>query len=304
MRGDGRAATVRHSVGMAYLARLLSNPRGEWHVFELAGTHGAATPDGRSFPLRGSGDVGPILDAAAKGAYRRRLEELAVDLEEAERWADIERVERVGLEIDAPILTDDARAANFTNEGGVDGRTRFLTNVMGTWLISETLRQWERDGTPADLVDILRAAPFNSPVRQQANLDPFNREVEVTPGRTFRNKTEDYGFSGQVDLDVGPGTLTSITAYRQYKAGGAGDVDYNVADIFYRDDDGNSFRQFKTFTQELRFQGSAFDDRLDYLFGGYYSNEKLLLVDNSKFGSQYGTFAACRVVATVNPDSV
>ena len=64
----------------------------------------------------------------------------------------------VGLELDAPILTDDARAANFTNEGGVDGRTRFLTNVMGTWLISETLRQWERDGTPADLVDILRAA--------------------------------------------------------------------------------------------------------------------------------------------------
>lgn len=64
----------------------------------------------------------------------------------------------VGLELDAPVVTDDARAANFTNEGGVDGRTRFLTNVMGTWLISETLRQWEREGRPADLVDVLRAA--------------------------------------------------------------------------------------------------------------------------------------------------
>ena len=64
----------------------------------------------------------------------------------------------VGLELDAPVITDEAREANFTNEGGVDGRTRFLTNVMGTWLISETLRQWERDGEPANLSDVLAAA--------------------------------------------------------------------------------------------------------------------------------------------------
>jgi rhamnulokinase len=64
----------------------------------------------------------------------------------------------VGVELDAPVVTEDARAANFTNEGGVDGRTRFLTNVMGTWLISETLRQWERDGDPVELVEILQAA--------------------------------------------------------------------------------------------------------------------------------------------------
>lgn len=64
----------------------------------------------------------------------------------------------VGLELDAPILTEDAREANFTNEGGVDGTTRFLTNVMGTWLISETLRAWERQGVPVTLTDILAAA--------------------------------------------------------------------------------------------------------------------------------------------------
>ena len=102
--------------------------------------------------------------------------------------------------------------------------------------------------------------------------------AELTPGRTYRNKTTDGGVSAQVDLDVGAATLTSITAYRQYKAGGAADIDYNFADITYRDDDGNSFRQFKTFTQELRLQGSAFEDRLDFLVGGYYSNEKLKLV--------------------------
>nr|MCW2727187.1 rhamnulokinase [Aeromicrobium sp.] len=64
----------------------------------------------------------------------------------------------VGVELDAPILSDAAREANFTNEGGVDGTTRFLTNVMGTWLISQTLRAWERDGSPVVLADLLDAA--------------------------------------------------------------------------------------------------------------------------------------------------
>lgn len=55
----------------------------------------------------------------------------------------------VGVELDGPVLTEEARSANFTNEGGVDGRTRFLTNVMGTWLLSETLRSWGEDDVGA-----------------------------------------------------------------------------------------------------------------------------------------------------------
>lgn len=51
----------------------------------------------------------------------------------------------VGLELDRPVLTDAARAANFTNEGGVDGRTRFLRNVGGLWLLQECLRSWGID---------------------------------------------------------------------------------------------------------------------------------------------------------------
>ncbi|WP_432546509.1 rhamnulokinase [Kineococcus sp. SYSU DK004] len=55
----------------------------------------------------------------------------------------------VGLELAEPVLTEDARAAGFTNEGGVDGRTRFLRNVMGLWLLSESLRHWEPAATDA-----------------------------------------------------------------------------------------------------------------------------------------------------------
>ena len=71
----------------------------------------------------------------------------------------------VGVELDAPVVTAAARTANFTNEGGVDGRTRFLTNVMGTWLLSETLRTWEAAGSAVSLPALLQeAASVTAPV--------------------------------------------------------------------------------------------------------------------------------------------
>lgn len=64
----------------------------------------------------------------------------------------------VGVELDAPVLTEASRAANFTNEFGVDGRVRYLRNVMGLWLLQESLRAWERVGSPSELTPLLEAA--------------------------------------------------------------------------------------------------------------------------------------------------
>ena len=64
----------------------------------------------------------------------------------------------VGVELDAPILSEPSRLANFTNEGGVDGRIRYLRNVMGLWLLQESMRTWEAAGTPEDLQSLLIAA--------------------------------------------------------------------------------------------------------------------------------------------------
>jgi rhamnulokinase len=64
----------------------------------------------------------------------------------------------VGVELPVPVLTEASRTANFTNELGVDGSVRYLRNVMGLWLLSETLRTWDRAGTPEDLETILGAA--------------------------------------------------------------------------------------------------------------------------------------------------
>jgi rhamnulokinase len=51
-----------------------------------------------------------------------------------------------------------AQQANFTNEGGVDGRIRFLRNVMGLWILQECLRAWATDGDAPDLGELLRQA--------------------------------------------------------------------------------------------------------------------------------------------------
>lgn len=72
----------------------------------------------------------------------------------------------VGLELEQPVTSDAARAANFTNEGGAFGRVRFLHNVMGLWLLSESVRQWEKEtGTAIDLPTLLAdAAEVTTPI--------------------------------------------------------------------------------------------------------------------------------------------
>jgi rhamnulokinase len=85
----------------------------------------------------------------------------------------------VGLELDAPVLTEDARAANFTNEAGVDGSVRFLKNVMGLWLLQESLRSWNEHGLPADLETLLHEAAMVAPFGALVNPDDA---VFLAPG--------------------------------------------------------------------------------------------------------------------------
>lgn len=107
----------------------------------------------------------------------------------------------VGLELDSPVLTEDARLADFTNEGGVDGTVRFLKNVMGLWVLSESVRTWADHGLPdADLPALLAAAaeapalrtvvdvndpsllpPGDMPARIQALAERAGEPVPHTP---------------------------------------------------------------------------------------------------------------------------
>ena len=125
----------------------------------------------------------------------------------------------------------------------------------------------------------------------------YNRTIYVSPGRSFDGKTRDYGFSGEINWDLGGVKMTSITGYRHYRAGQGSDTDYSAVDILYRTPSDDVYRQFNTFTQEVRFNGSALGGKLDWLIGGFFADEKLTVRDNLKFGSQYGRFATCRIVS-------
>jgi rhamnulokinase len=77
----------------------------------------------------------------------------------------------VGVELDRPVLTDAAMEANFTNEGGVDGTVRFLRNVTGLWVLSETMRAWELRGARVDLTSLLQQAEHAEPLRSVVDID-------------------------------------------------------------------------------------------------------------------------------------
>ena len=69
-----------------------------------------------------------------------------------------------GTELDKPIVNETSMNINITNEGGFDGSTGFLKNIIGLWLIQESRRQWKREGKEYSYADIeklaLAAVPF------------------------------------------------------------------------------------------------------------------------------------------------
>ena len=64
----------------------------------------------------------------------------------------------VGVELPEPAITPEGKQANFTNEGGFGGTTRFLKNVMGLWLLQECRRTWAREGQAHSYEDLTRLA--------------------------------------------------------------------------------------------------------------------------------------------------
>ncbi|MFM1950423.1 MAG: hypothetical protein RL418_110 [Actinomycetota bacterium] len=78
----------------------------------------------------------------------------------------------LGAEIAQPILTNASRNANFTNELGVDDRIRYLKNLSGLWLLSESMRFWEESGNPQDLSVLLNEAAVIQVDAQLEVTDP------------------------------------------------------------------------------------------------------------------------------------
>jgi len=85
----------------------------------------------------------------------------------------------VGLEMERPLLTPAALAANVTNEGGVDGKVRLLGNVAGLWLVQQCRAAWRQNGRDFDYPTLVKLAASAPPLT--AFIDP-NAPEFLTPG--------------------------------------------------------------------------------------------------------------------------
>jgi rhamnulokinase len=85
----------------------------------------------------------------------------------------------VGMEIDTPIVTESARLEGFSNERGMDETFRFLHNVMGLWLLQESIRVWERQGNAIEVNALVARCEFEQPLR---SIIDINDEIFLAPG--------------------------------------------------------------------------------------------------------------------------
>lgn len=69
----------------------------------------------------------------------------------------------LGAELDAPVVNEQSLALDFTNEGGVGGKIRFLKNIFGLWLVQECRRAWERAGETVDYATLTEEAAAGAP---------------------------------------------------------------------------------------------------------------------------------------------
>ncbi|MFV0450768.1 MAG: rhamnulokinase [Propioniciclava sp.] len=85
----------------------------------------------------------------------------------------------VGLELDQPVLSDASQEMDFTNELGVDGTVRYLKNVMGLWVLSESMRTWQDAGHRIELASLLGRAASARPLDCVVDI---NDERLLPPG--------------------------------------------------------------------------------------------------------------------------
>jgi outer membrane receptor protein involved in Fe transport len=115
--------------------------------------------------------------------------------------------------------------------------------------------------------------------------DPFAR-------RTFSNRStaqdiKDKGASAEVNWDLKSlgASLTSITAWRDWRVISGQDSDFSTADIWYRSPDGRFSNEFEQVSQELRLAGVS--GKTTWLVGAFYANEDLDSLQHLAFGTQF-----------------
>lgn len=124
---------------------------------------------------------------------------------------------------------------------------------------------------------------------------PANPEDRIAfSNRAYGQIVEDKGISGEFDFELPIGTLTTVTSWRNWTNSRGQDIDYTSADLAFRDIARNN-TDLTRFSQEVRLAGAT--DRLDWLVGGFFSHEDLVLNDAIQYGQDWEAFLSNAISA-------
>jgi outer membrane receptor protein involved in Fe transport len=129
--------------------------------------------------------------------------------------------------------------------------------------------------------------------------NPYNRNAYSN--RSDLQDITDGGVSLQADYKIPnlKATLTSITAYRDWKTTAGFDADFSTADLLYLPSDDSNSNEFRQLSQEVRFAGSYAN--IDYLVGVFYAHEDLRSNTSILYGNQFGTYLSLLFSGGTNP---
>ncbi|HTB89214.1 MAG TPA: TonB-dependent receptor [Steroidobacteraceae bacterium] len=144
----------------------------------------------------------------------------------------------------------------------------------------------------------------DSPLIGQPGVVRLPSSYVAYDNQIITQHVRDMGVSGELNWNFDFGKLTSITAWRDNTVAGGNDVDYTGIDLLSFPDNGNAnSTDFKQFSEELRLAGKV--DSLNWLVGGFFSNELLSTRTLGLTGNQFETYisavASASIGAAFNP---
>ena len=118
----------------------------------------------------------------------------------------------LGVVLDKPILTEEARQSEFTNEGGVGGKITFLQNITGLWFIQRLMAEWKEQGDEQQY-DPLLAAAERSTIKSCIPVDAAEFQNPSSMEQAIRHYCEVHGMEvPQTKADTTRVVLQSLAA--------------------------------------------------------------------------------------------
>jgi iron complex outermembrane recepter protein len=161
-----------------------------------------------------------------------------------------------------------------------------------------------RDSSYADAgLYAVSGLPANGGV-SVSGLSAVDSALTNTDGRS-KDNSDQYGFSAQLEAKLGAVDLTYIGAYRHFRAQPALELDFVGARVISTSNTSSTstansaeaFTRINTLTQELRAAGALLDGKLEFLVGGYYSDERIREVQSFTLGADYQAYISAALTS-------